>query len=43
MKKTRYSVRIVCLLAAVGVSLFANAQEDKKKEQDLNRQLTLER
>ena len=43
MKKTRYSVRIVCLLAAVGVSLFANAQEDKKKEQDLNRQMTLER
>lgn len=43
MKKTRYSVKTVCLLAMCGVALFANAQEDKKKEQDLNRQMTLER
>ena len=42
-KKTRYSVKTVCLLAMCGVALFANAQEDKKKEQDLNRQMTLER
>ncbi|MGM9759240.1 MAG: TonB-dependent receptor [Parabacteroides sp.] len=40
--KTIYQIRALCLLAFLGTTLAANAQEDEKKK-TLNREMTLER
>lgn len=41
--KTRYSIKALCAVALLSTAVTAGAQENKTKEQDLNREMTLER
>ena len=41
--KTIYNKKALCILAMLGVISGVNAQEDKTKDKNLNRQMTLER
>lgn len=41
--KTNNHIKVLCVLAFAGSVLTAGAQEDKTKEKELNRQMTLER
>lgn len=41
--KTRYNIKALCMIALLGSTATVSAQEDKTKEKDLNREMTLER
>ena len=41
--KTIYNIKALCVMALLGSVATASAQEDKTKEKDLNREMTLER
>lgn len=41
--KTIYSIKALCVMALLGTVATVSAQEDKTKEKDLNREMTLER
>jgi hypothetical protein len=41
--KAIYNVKALCLVVALGAAATVNAQEDKSKEKELNREMTLER
>ena len=41
--KTIYNIKALCVMALLGSVATAGAQEDKTKEKDLNREMTLER
>ena len=41
--KTIYNIKALCVMALLGSVATVSAQEDKTKEKDLNREMTLER
>lgn len=41
--KTIYNIKALCVVALLGSAATVSAQEDKTKEKDLNREMTLER
>ena len=41
--KTIYNIKALCVMALLGSVATVSAQEDKTKEKNLNREMTLER